>query len=110
MVSPRFRSEELTIQHVREPGQGMPISGCRTGEGPGEVFPTQPPLHVAVSADIIGVIELQKTVLERGKEGPEHEHKKNNSGEKQLPPGPNMVRGLGCGEARTVLGCGPEFQ
>ena len=37
--SKRPGAEELHIEHVREPGQRVPIAGVKAGKGPGEVCP-----------------------------------------------------------------------
>ena len=52
MVLAGVEAEELHVQHVREPGQGMPVGGVGGGEGPRDGLPAQPLLDVRVFGDI----------------------------------------------------------
>ena len=41
VVSAGVQSIELAVQHVRKPGQGMPVVGMAGGEGPADSFGSQ---------------------------------------------------------------------
>jgi hypothetical protein len=56
MVACRIRCEELAVQHVREPCQGMPVVGIDRLKRPGDAALCQSRLHMAVLGDIFVII------------------------------------------------------
>ena len=55
-------TEELTVEHVGEPGKGVPIGLFVGGEGPAKSFEGQSPFHKGIFEDIAVVIEVNKFV------------------------------------------------
>ena len=51
---------DLRVEHVRNPGQRMPVAGVESRERPGDILPAQPGLNVRVLPDIIRVIEMNE--------------------------------------------------
>ena len=62
MVHRGVLAEELAIEHVREPGERVPIAGVASGEGPFDVFPFQAALNVRVGGDVIRIVVIDKVV------------------------------------------------
>jgi len=55
-----IQPEQLDIEHVGHPGQGMPIAGVVGGEGPECARPGQAGLHLWVLGDVILVVEIEE--------------------------------------------------
>ena len=51
-----LQSEKLNIQHVREPGERMPITCVKGAEGPGGVLPGQAAKHARIVGNVLGVV------------------------------------------------------
>jgi len=49
---------KLAIQHVREPGERMPVAGVTGGERPGDGVRMEPVLDGGVQGDVFGVIVI----------------------------------------------------
>ena len=76
MMPPGTDTEDLAIEHMRKPGERMPIAGGSGGEGPDDVAPTQALLDERVIRDIDAVVEADEIVsdsLEVWKEGEKEE-------------------------------------
>src|SRR5207247_7930744 len=58
----RLQIVKLTIEHVRKPGQRMPIARVKSPESPGGSLPAQACLHVRIFGHILLVIINQKFV------------------------------------------------
>ena len=52
VVSPGRQTEELTVQHVRDPRQWMPVDGFIEGEGPSQPFQGNALLYIGVVKNI----------------------------------------------------------
>lgn len=64
MVASRIRLEQLVVQSVREPRQGMPIRRIVRSKGPFQGLPTQPRPDVGILSDILIIVEIDKTVMD----------------------------------------------
>src|ERR1035441_1192558 len=62
MMGAWFQPEESAIQHVRQPGQGMPIAGVAAAEGPPHTRPGDARANGRVLRDIIPVVEIDEVV------------------------------------------------
>ena len=51
---------DLPVEHVRQPGERMPVGGVEMAEGPDHVFPAQAASDVRVAIDILAVVRLTK--------------------------------------------------
>jgi hypothetical protein len=63
MVPPRTHSEELHIQHVGEPRQGMPVTGMTCREGPLQTSHGQTGLYMRVIGDIHIIIVVDEVMI-----------------------------------------------
>jgi hypothetical protein len=57
------QSENLDIQLVGKPRQGMPIAGVAAPEGPNEVIPLQSAQDTGIIRDVLRVIEIDETIV-----------------------------------------------
>ena len=81
MVAGRIRCEELAVQHVREPRQGMPVVGIDRLKRPGDAGLCQSRLHMAILGDIFVIIiadEVKAAHLPEYAGGHQDENKGNN--------------------------------
>ena len=63
MMAAGIECEQLAIEHVREPGQRMPISGMRGRECPAEARQGQALAHHQVIGDVFGVVIIDETAV-----------------------------------------------
>ena len=69
MVPLRIKSINLAIEHVREPGQWMPIVGMKMGEGPNNPAAGQASYNLRIFVDVDIVIEVYEIVPQCRKKG-----------------------------------------
>ncbi len=62
--SSRFHPEQLDVQHVRQPGQGMPIGRVPGGERPAHVLHSQPGEDARIFQHVFRVVEVRKRVAD----------------------------------------------
>ena len=79
VVAPGRRPENLAIEHVRDPGQGMPIGRIGARESPSEALPGYPLLHPRIGGDVVGIIVADKPAINRGQKRPENQAEEENS-------------------------------
>jgi hypothetical protein len=60
VMASRLQPVDLAIEHVREPGQRMPIAGIRPGEGPAHSVPAKACHDLWISPDVIRVVEADE--------------------------------------------------
>ena len=61
---PRGRmAKEAAIQHVGQPGQGVPVGGVHGGKGPFDSRPGEPGPHHGIGGDVHVVIEGDEAVV-----------------------------------------------
>lgn len=60
MVSAGVSAEKGNVQHVRHPGQGMPIAEMDGGQCPPNVVRRKPFQHSRIFIDVIGVVEIDE--------------------------------------------------
>jgi hypothetical protein len=63
MMPPRLQSEQLAVQHVGYPGQGMPVACMEGCQSPGNVSRRQTRLYVTVFRYVLVVIKPDKIVF-----------------------------------------------
>src|ERR1019366_1273948 len=61
MVAGGPQTVELTIQHMRQPGQRMPITGIAAGERPPDAFHREAGLDAPVAADVVRVVKVDES-------------------------------------------------
>jgi hypothetical protein len=71
VMTVRIESEELDVEHHREPGEGMPVSRETAGECPARRRPREPLLGYRVSCHIERVVVMDEAIVERTGIGPE---------------------------------------
>lgn len=57
--------EQLTIEHVRNRRERMPVLGMDMGEGPPDPMPAQPRTHVGVVVNVKRIVVVDKLMMER---------------------------------------------
>ena len=62
VVRPWIESEQLDIQHMRQPCQRMPVGRVGRGERPDEAFSGQACSYVGIFEDVLPVIEVHELV------------------------------------------------
>jgi len=72
MVPPRAQTEELAVEHVRNPGQRMPVGGVTRSQSPAHALARQARLDVRVVEHVGRVIVVHKPIARRGPEDREH--------------------------------------
>ena len=58
VMAERPQAKELDIQHMREPGQWMPIAGVASLESPKEIVPGQSAVHMRIHRDVAVVVQV----------------------------------------------------
>jgi hypothetical protein len=64
VITGRMHSEQLPVKFMGEPCQRMPVGSVGSCERPMDAFPCKALLYVGVFDDIVGIVPLDKTVLE----------------------------------------------
>ena len=64
MMKTRLQSEQLTVQHVRYPGQRMPVARIRRGERPDDARLRDAGLDAEVGRDVLLIIVGYEAVTE----------------------------------------------
>ena len=62
MVTRCVLPKQLPIEHVRKPGQGMPVAGMTRAKCPEHILPRQPTLHVGIRSDVVRVVIVDETI------------------------------------------------
>src|SRR5438046_3004829 len=57
-------TEELDVDHMRDPGERMPVRRVHRGGGPGDVRDRQSAVDVIVLDHVVGIIEADEWVME----------------------------------------------
>ena len=81
MVASRIHCEELAVEHVREPRQGMPVVGIDRLKRPDDVAPGESHLHMAIPGDVFVIIiadEVKAAHLPEYASGNQDKEKANN--------------------------------
>ena len=74
-------TEELGVEHVREPGEWVPVGDAEAGECPDGPIESQPGLHVRIGRHVEPVVEYDEAVAERGrKESQRYERNRDRPG------------------------------
>ena len=80
-------AEELAIQHMRKPGDGMPITRVTGCECPLNILPIQTALNVRIGGDVIRIVVIDEIVLQRRRVDRES-HKGKQKAEQRRRPQP----------------------
>src|SRR5215467_12626509 len=54
---------KVTIHHVGNPGQRVPVAVVAGAKGPLDTLGTYPGLHVEIAGDVFGIVEIDKLVM-----------------------------------------------
>ena len=65
VVPSRLQTEQLAIEHVRHPGERMPVGNRHCCEGPSNVAPGQTLVNARILPDVSAVIIVDEIMLER---------------------------------------------
>ena len=76
MVARGVHTEQRAIQHVREPGERVPIAGITAGESPGDAGPGDARVDVVVFENVLRIVEADETIPRQWPVGDQSEHRK----------------------------------
>src|SRR3954471_5977140 len=65
MMPPRIQTVELAIDHVRDPGEGMPVRRMEMGESPKNAFESQAARDLGVLRHVFEVVVVNEAVIQR---------------------------------------------
>ena len=60
----RFRAEELRVEHMRQPGERMPVAEVGALQGPEDPGPAQPAEHARILLYVATVIQEEEAVMQ----------------------------------------------
>src|SRR5271157_1687209 len=96
MVAAGLQFIKLAVQHVREPGQRVPVAAAIRGEGPGSPCAGQAPANMRVLVNVISVVEVDKVVRQRLCEDEDHrQQEKPADGQQAVGPADLSCRARG---------------
>ena len=75
-----IQPKELAIQHVRNPGHRVPVTGMAGGKGPSERRPGQACLDVRIFCDIGLVIVIQECMIKSRRKDSKSDHGQRRTG------------------------------
>jgi hypothetical protein len=78
MMSARLEAVQLAIQHVRNRGEGVPVSSMRVGESPLDSRERETGDYYGIIVNIVAVVVIYEPVPERLTEDDPHNRCKNN--------------------------------
>ncbi len=78
---------ELAIEHVREPGDGVPVGGVAQMKCPPKIFPGQTAANVVVVDDVIRVINVGQFEMSRLPINSESDSREREAHDKNSPSG-----------------------
>lgn len=93
MMAGRIETIKLAVDHVRNPGERMPVAGMDMDEGPADAARRKAATDLRILEDVIAVIKVDEFVAQRlAKNEPGNRAEKNNDGERKPA--------IGCGAPR----------
>jgi hypothetical protein len=78
MMSARLEAVQLAIQHVRNRGEGVPVSSMRVGESPLDPRERETGDYYGIIVNIVAVVVIYEPVPERPIEGDQNNRYNNN--------------------------------
>ena len=107
VMAPRLQAVEPAIQHVRNPGQRMPVRlfAMDFAKGPSQRLPGQTCLHLQILSHIHIVVVVDKVVVQRGEKTPKHEHKQQDTNSNCLSPAKEHQGQLHTGKLPRTASC-----
>ena len=60
---PSERKKELNVQHMGQPGEGMPVAGMGGGQSPFDIFQAQTGFDMQIVCNVLVVVETNKIVV-----------------------------------------------
>src|ERR1051325_3134867 len=106
--------EQGEVEHVREPGDGVPVAGVAAGEGPIDVIESQARLDARILRDIKAIVVIHEIVPD-DRPVEQESHHRQHVGDGGLRANPGAGLGGDAGRARvhaanssvaTAAGCG----
>src|ERR1035437_2209509 len=98
VVPPGVQTKYLAVQHVRQPGERVPVAHFRAAKGPLHARPGEASAHVAVVGDIEVVIVIDEVIAQSREEHPEHDQEQQNAQAQLKSP-------MGAGTTASRWGC-----
>ena len=63
MMPSRVQTKKFTVQHMRQPSQGMPVGSMGGSKGPSDVVPTQTSAYVYIVGYVFTVVKVDKGMI-----------------------------------------------
>ena len=79
MMSPGPEPVELTIQHVRDGGEWLPVAGAEMGEGPRHITRSKTAGYSRISIDVLAIVVVHELVVQRLAESDPDDARKQNA-------------------------------
>src|ERR1043166_1899818 len=88
MMPARLQPEQLTVEHVRERGQRMPVARVRVRKRPDHIAEAQSSAHDRVLVDVNVIVEVNEIMPKRLPEHDPRDRNQRNATEKRVSPRP----------------------
>jgi hypothetical protein len=85
VMARRIQPEQLNIEHVRKPGERVPVGGMPGLKRPGQPFPAQTALHLRIGGYVILIVVMEEVVQANRPEGGQRYRGKQQTYENSLP-------------------------
>src|SRR5208337_2814521 len=96
MMAAGFKVKKLAVQHVRQPGQRMPVAGMVRSERPGGRLTAQATPNMLVFVNVVFVVEVDEFVVDGLAEDGDHSQQEKTTNGQQavgLPDSKHGARG-----------------
>src|SRR5690349_721236 len=91
MMTAGVQMEQLPVERMGKPGQGMPVSGVKAGQGPTQVGPGEPVLDVPVLDDVAKIVKVDELVVCNRPINEEDGSRQGKTNQACAPPAPKLI-------------------
>jgi len=98
MVPRRIQAEQFHVEHMGQPGKGMPVGGMKRGDGPEKPFERQALVNHHVGRYIHVIIEVDEVIVQSWPVNSDRYRGYENQGTWQMPfDGTAVIQSFLCG-------------
>src|SRR6516164_1239691 len=105
MMGTRIHTEQLTIEHVRDRGQRMPVLGMNVGKRPADTVPGQASTHMRIVEHVKRIVIINELMPKRLSEHRPRDHEQKDDDPEQCPARWFGVEDLGLQSAHRFSKC-----
>ena len=91
VMAGRLQMVKLAVQHVRQPRQRVPVAGVQCRKRPLYALGRQPRLHSRIAADIIRIIQVNKTEPAHRPIGASRDERQEHADQNRLAPARSLA-------------------